>query len=87
VLRGFDQEFPGLRMVMYALLLILMMIFRPQGLLGRREFGWHWLRWPNRSRIPVALTEAGDTKAHTPAPPGDPRSALGEGDEEGDSRG
>ena len=43
-LRGLDQQFPGLRMVMYALLLILFMIFRPQGLLGRRELGWGWLR-------------------------------------------
>jgi branched-chain amino acid transport system permease protein len=38
-LRSFDQQFPGLRMVLYALLLILFMIFRPQGLLGRRELG------------------------------------------------
>jgi branched-chain amino acid transport system permease protein len=36
-LRTVDQQFPGLRMVIYALLLILFMIFRPQGLLGRRE--------------------------------------------------
>ena len=43
-LRTLDQQFPGLRMVAYALLLILMMIFRPQGLFGRREFGWAWLR-------------------------------------------
>ena len=43
-LRTFDQQFPGLRMVIYALLLILLMIFRPQGLLGRREFAWAWLR-------------------------------------------
>jgi branched-chain amino acid transport system permease protein len=43
-LRRLDQQFPGLRMVTYALLLILMMIFRPQGLFGRREFGWAWLR-------------------------------------------
>jgi branched-chain amino acid transport system permease protein len=42
-LRAFDQQFPGLRMVIYALLLVLLMIFRPQGLLGRKEFGWHWL--------------------------------------------
>jgi branched-chain amino acid transport system permease protein len=41
-LRSFDQQFPGLRMVIYALLLILLMIFRPQGLLGRREFSWTW---------------------------------------------
>jgi branched-chain amino acid transport system permease protein len=43
-LRRLDQQFPGLRMVTYALLLILMMIFRPQGLFGRREIGWTWLR-------------------------------------------
>jgi branched-chain amino acid transport system permease protein len=36
-LRSVDQQFPGLRMVLYALLLILFMIFRPQGLLGRKE--------------------------------------------------
>jgi len=43
-LRGFDRQFPGLRMVIYALLLILLMIFRPQGLLGRNELGFSWLR-------------------------------------------
>jgi branched-chain amino acid transport system permease protein len=43
-LRTFDQQYPGLRMVIYALLLILLMIFRPQGLLGRRELSWAWLR-------------------------------------------
>jgi len=47
-LRTFDQQFPGLRMVLYALLLILLMIFRPQGLFGRRELGWSWLRLPGR---------------------------------------
>ena len=47
-LRTFDQQFPGLRMVIYALLLILLMIFRPQGLFGRRELGWSWLRMPKR---------------------------------------
>jgi ABC-type branched-subunit amino acid transport system permease subunit len=36
--------------VLYALLLILFMIFRPQGLLGRREFGWRWLRREPRPR-------------------------------------
>ena len=47
-LRTFDQQFPGLRMVIYALLLILLMIFRPQGLFGRREFEWSWLRLTRR---------------------------------------
>jgi branched-chain amino acid transport system permease protein len=51
-LRRLDQQFPGLRMVTYALLLILTMIFRPQGLFGRREFGWAWLR--RRSQSPPA---------------------------------
>jgi len=50
-LRTFDQQFPGLRMVIYALLLILLMIFRPQGLFGRRELSWTWLR--RRARRPV----------------------------------
>jgi branched-chain amino acid transport system permease protein len=43
-LRGFDRQFPGLRMVIYALLLVLMMIFRPQGLLGHQELTWSSLR-------------------------------------------
>ena len=47
-LRTFDQQFPGLRMVIYALLLILLMIFRPQGLFGRRELDWSWFRTPGR---------------------------------------
>ncbi|MSO56018.1 MAG: branched-chain amino acid ABC transporter permease [Acidobacteria bacterium] len=43
-LRTFDRQFSGLRMVIYALLLILLMIFRPQGLLGRRELSWALFR-------------------------------------------
>lgn len=41
-LREYDQY----RMILYALLLILMMLLRPQGLLGMREL------WPTRRRIP-----------------------------------
>jgi branched-chain amino acid transport system permease protein len=52
-LRSFDQQFPGLRMVIYALLLILLMIFRPQGLLGRREFSWRVFRRADRVKRPV----------------------------------
>jgi branched-chain amino acid transport system permease protein len=52
-LRTFDQQFPGLRMVVYALLLVLFMIFRPQGLLGRRELSLSWLRPQKR---PTAST-------------------------------
>jgi branched-chain amino acid transport system permease protein len=79
-LRTFDQQFPGLRMVIYALLLILLMIFRPQGLLGRRELGWAWIRRPNRTRVPVALTDATDARNHTGKRPVDRRSTLGESD-------
>jgi branched-chain amino acid transport system permease protein len=79
-LRGVDQQLPGLRMVVYALVLILFMIFRPQGLFGRREFGWAWLRRPNRTRIPVALSDGTDAVQHTAPPPVDRRSTLGEPD-------
>src|SRR5260221_489883 len=43
-LRPVDRQFPGLRMVLYALILVLLMIFRPQGVFGRREISWRWLR-------------------------------------------
>jgi branched-chain amino acid transport system permease protein len=79
-LRGLDQQFPGLRMVLYALLLILFMIFRPQGLFGRKEFGWDWLRRPNRTKIPVALSDVKDARQHTGQRPVDRRSTLGGSD-------
>ena len=61
---GIDQAYPGLRMVIYALVLILLMIFRPQGLLGRREIGWDWIRRKGKSPSPpVALTDGGDAVA------------------------
>ncbi len=53
-LRTFDQQFPGLRMVLYALLLILLMIYRPQGIMGRRELSFAWLRRSTRDDGPAA---------------------------------
>ncbi|HEY0544440.1 MAG TPA: branched-chain amino acid ABC transporter permease [Pyrinomonadaceae bacterium] len=41
---GKQFNFADLRLVIYALLLILIMLFRPQGVLGTREFGLNWLR-------------------------------------------
>lgn len=41
---GRQFNFADLRLVIYALLLILIMLFRPQGVLGTREFGLNWLR-------------------------------------------
>lgn len=78
---GLDEAYPGLRMVIYSLVLILLMIFRPQGLLGRREFGWDWIRRPSKTKIPAAITDATDTAEHTEPPPVDRRSTLGGGDE------
>lgn len=34
---------PGMRMVVFSFMLILVMIFVRQGILGRREFSWGWL--------------------------------------------
>lgn len=39
-------RFADLRLVVFALILILTMILRPQGILGTREFGLNWLKRP-----------------------------------------
>jgi branched-chain amino acid transport system permease protein len=53
-------QFADLRLVIFALILILTMILRPQGILGTNEFGLSWLR---RARSKPEGTEAvGDTK-------------------------
>lgn len=49
-LRPIDRQFPGLRMVIYSLVLILLMIFRPQGVFGRREFSLRWLGLGRRGK-------------------------------------
>ena len=42
-------KFADLRLVIFALILILTMILRPQGILGTREFGLSWLKRPMRT--------------------------------------
>ena len=42
-------EFADLRLVIFALILILTMILRPQGILGTREFGLNWLKRPRKT--------------------------------------
>jgi branched-chain amino acid transport system permease protein len=54
ILRDLDQYATGLRMVVFSLVLILIMIFRPQGLLGSLDFA----RWRKRDPKKPALTEA-----------------------------
>jgi branched-chain amino acid transport system permease protein len=75
-LRTFDRQFPGLRMVIYALLLILLMIFRPQGVFGRRELGWNWIRRPSRTKISVMLADASDAADQRNQRPVDRGSTL-----------
>ncbi|MDC1142235.1 branched-chain amino acid ABC transporter permease [Planctomycetota bacterium] len=54
LLRDVEREagLPGIRMVIYALILILLMIFRPQGIFGQRELSLKLLRsWlPGKGR-------------------------------------
>jgi branched-chain amino acid transport system permease protein len=42
-------QFADLRLVIFALILILTMILRPQGILGTREFGLSWLKRPRKA--------------------------------------
>ena len=42
-------QFADLRLVIFALILILTMILRPQGILGTREFGLNWLKRPRKT--------------------------------------
>ncbi len=58
-LRDVEQQakLPGIRMVVYALVLILMMIFRPQGIFGQRELSLKLLR-----RVLPARLRGGDSE-------------------------
>jgi len=38
VINVFLQQYSAIRMILYALLLIIIMIFRPEGLMGSKEF-------------------------------------------------
>ena len=53
---GFN--FADLRLVIYAALLIIIMLTRPQGVLGEREIGLHWLR--RAQKAPEGDRQVGD---------------------------
>src|SRR5215212_7479108 len=55
---GFN--FADLRLVIYAALLIIIMLTRPQGVLGEREIGFHWLR--RAQKAPEGDRQVGDDK-------------------------
>jgi hypothetical protein len=46
----FEMRVSALRFVIYAIILIVLMLLRPQGLLGRSEFGWHLFRRAQNKR-------------------------------------
>jgi branched-chain amino acid transport system permease protein len=50
LLRNHSQD--SLRYIVYALILIVLMLLRPQGLFGRAEFGWYLLRRRTASSVP-----------------------------------
>lgn len=53
-LGGFEiQGVPGMRMVVFSLALMLVILFRREGLMGMREFNWDWLlgRFGRRGKV------------------------------------
>lgn len=52
-----EANISALRYVIYSLILIVLMLLRPQGLLGRSELSWNWLL--RRKRVTVAGVGAG----------------------------
>ncbi|MGH9905216.1 MAG: branched-chain amino acid ABC transporter permease [Pyrinomonadaceae bacterium] len=59
-LRQLPGDFSKYRLVVYSALLIVIMLTRPQGILGTREFGLSWLKRPQRR--PEGDKAVGDTK-------------------------
>ncbi|HEY0171344.1 MAG TPA: branched-chain amino acid ABC transporter permease [Pyrinomonadaceae bacterium] len=55
---GRPFNFADLRLVIYAALLIIIMLTRPQGMLGEREIGLHWLR--RAQKAPEGDRQVGD---------------------------
>jgi len=52
------QGLPGLRMVLFSFLLLLVIIFRPQGLMGNRELSWDMLANLMKKRKPPDTYDA-----------------------------
>jgi branched-chain amino acid transport system permease protein len=58
LLRKLPGDFSKYRLVVYAALLIIIMLTRPQGILGTREFGWSWFKLGGARR---SVKEAGNS--------------------------
>ena len=72
-------NFADLRLVIFALILILTMIFRPQGIFGTREFGLSWLKRPRTK--PEGTEAVGGTGGVPIAEDEDAKHITSEGDE------
>jgi branched-chain amino acid transport system permease protein len=73
VLRQLPGGVYNYRLVIYAALLILIMLTRPQGVLGTREFGFSWLK--RAQRRPVGDAAVGSSK-DVPIAEREPPSAI-----------
>lgn len=73
LLRKLPGDFSRYRLVVYSALLILIMLTRPQGLLGTREFGLSWLK--RARKIPEGDKTVGGTGGVSIAEQG-PHSAI-----------
>jgi branched-chain amino acid transport system permease protein len=60
LLRRLPGDLSQYRLVVYSALLIIIMLTRPQGILGTREFGLSWLKRPQRK--PEGTKAVGETK-------------------------
>lgn len=57
ILNTYLQQFGALRMIIYALVLVLIMIFKPGGLFGKKE--WSFAKWLKSPKKSVAPEESG----------------------------
>src|SRR6266508_4405583 len=70
LLRKLPGDLSKYRLVVYSALLIIIMLTRPQGLLGTREFGLSWLK--RAQRRPVGDKPAGESRGVSIAEKGPP---------------
>lgn len=71
-------KFADLRLVIFAIILILTMLFRPQGIFGTREFGLSWLKRPRTA--PEGTEAVGGTGGVPIAEDEDAKHITSEGD-------
>jgi branched-chain amino acid transport system permease protein len=75
------QGLPGLRMVVFSVLLLLVIIYRQQGLMGNREFSWNLVLDSPLAKKLESRVKRGSNSAHSDSNSahGDSNSAQGGG--------